>query len=109
VKKKGKSWLIRIFKWLFIFYLFATVYMLEQNKSVYGLMKIGFREEKIKVQSIDVSYNPITFKRTIKVIFGNEPKAIYYYGFDFKTADGYQIGYGGNIKNHPEEGKHYKR
>lgn len=56
-----------------------------------------------------MSYNQLKQERTIKVVFKDEPKAIYYYHYSFKSNEAFQLPkYEGSIKKHPEIGKFFQ-
>lgn len=80
-----------------------------QNRYIKGMIVNDLKIHNVGVHTVDVSYNHLKQKRTIKIIFQNEPNAVYFYTFSFKTNEALQLSkYEGSIKKHPELGKYYK-
>jgi len=79
------------------------------NLYIVSVIRLGLKNHNVEAQTIDVSFNQFKQERTIKIIFRDEPKAVYFYHYSFKSNEAFQLPkYGGSIKNHPEKGKHFK-
>ncbi|MGV3464980.1 MAG: DUF3139 domain-containing protein [Heyndrickxia sp.] len=110
--KKSRRWMIPVGIIIILVVLFFTWSIREANsqaKYIYRMMNQFLMEDHLEAKTIDITYNQFTQKRTIKVVFKDEPEAVYYYHYNFKVSEAeQQPKYGGVIKTHPEKGKHYK-
>jgi hypothetical protein len=110
--QRKKRWVVVSGIILLLFVIFFTWSIKETNSQdnyIHHMMTQFLRNHKIEAQTINVTYNQLTQKRTISVVFKDEPQAVYYYYYSFEINEAIQQPrYGGSIKKHPEKGMYYK-